>query len=1011
MLLLPLTRATPNGVARALFFTLLVATLFASVPPRLTAQTQPSAVAVAPPVIGRYAAEAIRPTPDLRVTDNGLAVNGVIPEHLFDQPVSRVLSARDGSHLAVQRCVSARARADCHVLWLERAQSVEIPYQFDLPLPSIAISPQGAIAWSQPATGEWGILDADGQPVAAGRFGDEGVWYERSVLLEWDASGTQVLVTREILPATHEALETGSMPPDEPGKTGNLETWLLTADGSVVLHQRLPGRALGAAGMDAAASVARIETYEPYGTSRLGVELALQGMGKAVMRSAPPAIVPAEQYAQGHYVRFDPAPPMRTQAVQYPWPVTPFSSSQRITGTFGEYRGPSSPHFHNGTDIPKADGSNVYPVLNARVSTVAPGGANAYVRADNNVYVHINPATGLSVGQAVTQGQTVLGTIVGGQGHVHLSEGPPGAYINALRQGGGLNPFVDTFAPEISQIQFKLEGTGQALSPGGLTATVRILFRVEEPSVGPGSSASGRNNGAYKVGYRVWNQARTEIVHSPTSDGIVYQFDTIPSNAYVNNVFDAAQASTSSHVYIITNRVTSTLGWDTSALPDGDYVVELFAEDTRQNATSAFVEVSITQRDIVPPPPPTWTTVQSTAAGAHFTWQGVDADDLAGYRLLATSGTSLAEVAPEAVLTAQRVDYASAISVDAPAYYVLRAVDNQPVPNVSTDTDRYGTWRTPDKPRVLIVDGFDRSSASWKSSIHDFAALYGGMLAVSEYGFDTAANEAVVAGHVALSDYALVVWFLGDESTADETFSDDEQRLLRAYVASGGYLVASGSEIGWDLGAQGSASDQAFLREVLKLSYLGDDSGSLTVSGTSGSLFDGLRNVAYGSRPYVEDYPDYFAAQPDARVVLTYGNDRAAGVLFEGTIPGGSAPAKVLTVGFPLETISQAGFQNLLMNRVLTHFFPPSTSAASVATAFVLGQPYPNPARDWVRIPVLGVPHSADGAVDWEVVNLLGRTVRSGTLSSQDLILDLNDLAAGVYFFRAGATVRRMVKQ
>ena len=1007
----PSARATQNGVARAFFLALLVTTLFASAPPRLTAQTQPRVAADIPPVVGRYAAEVTEPMPDLRLTENGLAVNGVIPGHLFDQPVSRVLSARDGSRLAVQRCVSTRDHAACHVLRIDQAQSVEIPYQFDFPLPSIAISKQGAIAWSQPATGDWGIVDADGQPITTGRFGDGSIWYERSVLLEWDASGTYLLVTREMLPATHEGVATGGTSTDEPGRVENVETWLLTADGSPVLHHRLPGRALGAAGMDATARVARIETYEPYGTVRLGAELAVSGMGKAVIRSVLPATVPADQYAQGHYVRFDPAPPTRTQAVQYPWPVTPFTSSQRITGTFGEYRGPSSPHFHNGTDIPKADGSNVYPVLNARVSTVAPGGANAYVRADNNVYVHINPATGLSVGQAVTQGQTVLGTIVGGQGHVHLAEGPPGAYINALRQGGGLNPFVDTYAPEISQIQFKLEGTGQALSPGGLTATVRILFRVEEPSVGPGSSASGRNNGAYKVGYRVWNAARSEIVHSPTSDGVVYQFDTIPSNAYVNNVFDAAQASTSSHVYIITNRVSSTLGWDTALLPDGDYVVELFAEDTRQNATSEFVNVSVTQRDIVPPPPPTWSAVQSTDGGAHFAWQGVDADDLAGYRLLATSGTTLAEVAPEAVLTAQRVDYTSAISVDAPAYYVLRAVDNQPVPNVSTDTDRYGTWRASDKPRVLIVDGFDRSSASWKAPIHDFAALYGGMLAVSSYGFDTAANEAVVAGDVALSDYALVVWFLGDESTADETFSDDEQRLIRDYIASGGYLVASGSEIGWDLGAQGSASDQAFLREVLKLSYLGDDSGSLTVSGATGSLFDGLRNVAYGSRPYVEDYPDYFAAQPDARVVLTYGNDRAAGVLFEGTIPGGTAPAKVLTVGFPLETISQAGFQNLLMNRVLSHFFPPSTSSESVAMGFALGQPYPMPARDWVRIPVLGIPHGPDGAVDWEVVNLLGRTVRRGTLSSQDLILDLSDLAAGVYFFRAGATVRRMIKQ
>ena len=50
-----------------------------------------------------------------------------------------------------------------------------------------------------------------------------------------------------------------------------------------------------------------------------------------------------------------------------------------------------------------------------------------------------------------------------------------------------------------------------------------------------------------------------------------------------------------------------------------------------------------------------------------------------------------------------------------------------------------------------------------------------------------------------LARYPKVVWCLGEESTADETFTYDEQQRLAAFLANGGALLASGAEIGWDL--------------------------------------------------------------------------------------------------------------------------------------------------------------------------------------------------------------------
>ncbi|MEL6822124.1 MAG: hypothetical protein AAFP70_10205 [Calditrichota bacterium] len=65
---------------------------------------------------------------------------------------------------------------------------------------------------------------------------------------------------------------------------------------------------------------------------------------------------------------------------QWPWPVTPFNSPQYVTGTFAEYRSTSvNGHFHSGTDIPKADGSPVFPVKDGVVVSLSAVGSNAFV--------------------------------------------------------------------------------------------------------------------------------------------------------------------------------------------------------------------------------------------------------------------------------------------------------------------------------------------------------------------------------------------------------------------------------------------------------------------------------------------------------------------------------------------------------------------------------------------------------------------------------------------------------
>lgn len=689
-------------------------------------------------------------------------------------------------------------------------------------------------------------------------------------------------------------------------------------------------------------------------------------------------------------------------AAQYPWPVTPLHDSHEITGTFSEYRDTQpSPHFHNAVDIPKADRSPVYAVETGTVS----GFGSDWIRVGNFAYVHVEPSPALAIGDTAYVSETIVGTILDGYGHVHLTDGQPGSERQPLREGG-LTPFVDDWAPTIDNIRFYHQPTRQRLATTELTGDVEITFRVSEANGPPTTSVSRLNNGAYLVGYKVLTRDRLDEVHVPPDDGVRFRFDTKPSNTYVHNVFDPLQSSNASHVYIVTNDVTQEAAWDTRVLDEGEYTVMLFAEDTRGNRDEVFVDVAVSQRDILPPPTPTLTSVVREADEMLVTWTGGDADDLAAFRLYrgdAPVGTFEQWPLGASIDDTHR-DFATP-PPDGPAFFRLTAVDEEAPPNESDHGDVYGFYEGSGDVRLLIVDGFDRSggSGSWQQPWHHFAGVHGAALAEAGVGFETAANEAIESGAVDLAEYDAVIWLLGDESTADETFSSIEQAHVRSYLEDGGYLFVSGSEIAWDLDNRGSSADKAFISQYLKVTYAGDDAGSLSVEGVGGSAFDGA-SFTYGTTPYPEDYPDYFDAVQGGEAVLQYSNGRTAGVAYEGPFKDGGEVGKVLVLGLPFETISGTRTRDAVMERVLSFFFPQGVASEReqlLATSPLLHPVYPNPARGDVHL-TFDLPGAAP--VSLEVFDALGRRVErlvhGDRTAGRHLINWKADVSAGVYFVR-----------
>ncbi|MCC6670861.1 MAG: N-acetylmuramoyl-L-alanine amidase [Planctomycetes bacterium] len=238
---------------------------------------------------------------------------------------------------------------------------------------------------------------------------------------------------------------------------------------------------------------------------------------------------------------------------------------------------------------------------------------------------------------------------------------------------------------------------------------------------------------------------------------------------------------------------------------------------------------------------------------------------------------------------------------------------------------------------LLLVNGFDRLDRYVKpaANTRDYLSRHGEAIRrAGEFSlaFDAASNEALLLGRVALGGYRAVDWALGEESTRDETFSAAEQTLVAAYLDRGGRLLVSGAELAWDLDANGSAQDRAFLHGVLGVRYVADDAGTRTFADATGGIFQGLGPGAFDDGTqgtYDVDYPDVLApADASGRVCLVYtpagtgaGIERAAG------------NARVVTLGFPLETVVNHDLRARLMARALRFLLAPRALEAPAEVA------------------------------------------------------------------------------
>jgi hypothetical protein len=315
-------------------------------------------------------------------------------------------------------------------------------------------------------------------------------------------------------------------------------------------------------------------------------------------------------------------------------------------------------------------------------------------------------------------------------------------------------------------------------------------------------------------------------------------------------------------------------------------------------------------------------------------------------------------------------------------------------------------------PTALIVNGFDRASTG---NTYNFIRQHGAAFFANNRRFASATNDAVVNGLIVLSQFQIADWILGDESTADETFSTAEQETVKTFLKNGGKLFVSGSEIGWDLDYKGSVSDKAFYAQYLKAQFVADNPGGqvgvyYNAAPVANGIFDGLGVMSFdnGTHGTINvKYPDVINGINGGTNCLAYSGvaSSTAGISFEGVFPGGTSAGKVVNFGIPFETFYPESVRTAIMNRVLSFFDSPTTVGNTTETQpeqFSLEQNFPNPFNPTTH---LQFSISNSQPVTLKVYDMLGREVATlvnerKSPGTYDVIFNGSMLSSGIYIYR-----------
>jgi hypothetical protein len=274
----------------------------------------------------------------------------------------------------------------------------------------------------------------------------------------------------------------------------------------------------------------------------------------------------------------------------YPWPVKPFDRQHPVRAFFNDPRiEDASRAFHFGIDISAPDGTAVYAVTPGKVFIEDKGHAVAVQAPDGRAfgYWHVKPA--VAHHQQVSLHQ-LLGHIEKGWGHVHFAESVGRRYLDPIRPGA-LTPFVDVGHPTIAQIMFRRGG--RDLEPTHVYGRVQICcVAYDTTPVHVPAPWSHMPVAPARLRYRILcagrcvvplrNGVDLRVFRKPDQFGAVYAPDTRQNHPNKPGHYD----------FILAH------DWNSAALPDDRYHLEVRAADVHGNTASSTLPFTIRNRDV-----------------------------------------------------------------------------------------------------------------------------------------------------------------------------------------------------------------------------------------------------------------------------------------------------------------------------------------------------------------------------------------------------------------------------
>ena len=304
------------------------------------------------------------------------------------------------------------------------------------------------------------------------------------------------------------------------------------------------------------------------------------------------------------------------------------------------------------------------------------------------------------------------------------------------------------------------------------------------------------------------------------------------------------------------------------------------------------------------PESPTLTRVEAVAEDGALAVHWTSTEGATGYIVRRWNGTGL--------YTTHTTFTEVGLNPGQARYFEVRAVAASGV--MSEWSDTYGgRLGEVDSPRVVVVDAHDRwqdepvnenPMGAGHAFIERYVRALGGNINVT-----SVADEAVPE-LLQPEQLDAVFWAAGEDSTAHHSIDSNQQAWLEQFVDSGGALMVSGAEVGYDLNA---GEDLVFYNQVLHASYVADDSGVYVFSASSGGPFEGLELAGFWTPGTLfVAWSDVIAPNgPGAVEALEYATGETAAIAWDG---------RVIVLGFPFESVDKRATRRTMMNAAREYF-------------------------------------------------------------------------------------------